>query len=91
MKKKNHQKFYTVGEIFRAQLMLSFSGDAHKTKASVLRVVQRIPHKKVKTRFGEGYAVAVSEIKAHNNRVKEAMDSMSPPSLIQSLTRKGML
>lgn len=59
-------KTYTIGEIVRLGLLKNHSGLPYKHKATVLKIVQGLKYKKVKTVFGEGYAVTQREIDRFN-------------------------
>lgn len=67
-------KYYTIGEILRQKLLISpISRKAYKDKASISRIVQRLPHKKIQTPYGAGYGVTLSTIKKYNTKVRGTM------------------
>ncbi len=63
------RKLYTTGEIYRQKLLISSRGTPYSTKAAVLQVVRLMPHERVQTVFGPGYAVTLSTIRAHNKKM----------------------
>lgn len=62
------KKSYTIGEIVRLGLLKNHKGEAYKHKASVLKIVLQLPHVKVNTPWGIGYAVSTNEIEKHNKK-----------------------
>lgn len=59
---------YTIGEITRLGLLLNHNGKPYKDKATVLRIVKTLPHERIKTPFGMGYAVKKRVIADFNKR-----------------------
>ena len=63
------EKIYTLGEILRLGLLKSYKGTPYTSKATILRTMAKIPHKRVQTPWGIGYAVLAKDIAAHNKRI----------------------
>lgn len=63
-------KTYTTGQIYRLGLLKNHEGKPYKHKATVLNLVRRLKHTRVKTRFGMGYAVSEGEITKHNDAAR---------------------
>lgn len=62
------ERLYTVGEIYRQKLLRKHDGTPYADKATILRIVQRMKHSKVRTPYGMGYGVTLAEIHRHNDR-----------------------
>lgn len=61
------EKIYTLGEILRLGLLKNHKGEPYKTKSYLQHVISKIPHEKVQTVWGTGYAVSESEIEKFNS------------------------
>lgn len=67
-------KYYTVGEIARQGLLKNHKGEPYKHKATVLKIVQKLPHRKIQTPWGPGYSVAKEEIDLFNKHYEKNTD-----------------
>jgi hypothetical protein len=63
-------KFYTIGEIFRLELLKNHEGQPYKDKATISRIVNLMHYKLKKTPFGPAKVVSEKEIKKHNSKWK---------------------
>jgi hypothetical protein len=61
-------KHYTIGQIVREGLLLNHKGEPYRHKATVLRIVKGLKHKRTLTPYGWGYAVSESDVRRHNSR-----------------------
>lgn len=59
---------YTLGQIIRLGLLKNHMGKPYKHKATILPIILRLPHTKIKTIWGVGYAVSKEEIDKFNTR-----------------------
>lgn len=71
--------YFTIGEIFRSKMLISRTGKPFGDKASIIRRIRQLPHKRLNTPYGPGYAVRLSTIRAHNAQMlrKNAVKSKS--------------
>jgi len=61
-------KHYSIGEIFRLGLLKNFDGVPYKHKATVSKIVARLPYKEEKTRWGVSKTLSEKHIEEYNNR-----------------------
>lgn len=59
-------KYYTCGEILRGKLLKNFRGNPYGDKSAILRVVNGLKYRIIRTPWGPAKAVPMSEIKRHN-------------------------
>ena len=59
-----------MGEIYRLGLLKNHLGRPYKNKVTVLRIVKSLPHDRVQTPWGMGYAVSQRALDMHNSRWK---------------------
>lgn len=65
---------YTIGEIFRRKLLLASNGKPYTDMSAVSRVVRmQIRHEVADTKYGKGYRVSLSAIRAHNALIKKRL------------------
>ena len=62
------KKLYSIGEIFRGGMLLSYRGKAYTQKSVVAKVVRALKFKVIQTKWGPSKALPLSEIKKHNAR-----------------------
>lgn len=62
------KKEYTIGEIYRLQLLKNHKGDPYSDKASISRLVNSMNYKEKKTVWGISKVVSQSEIDQHNKK-----------------------
>jgi hypothetical protein len=63
-------KFYTIGEIFRLQLLKNHEGQPYKDRPTVSRIVNSMNYKTKKTPYGPAKVVSEKEIEKHNKKWK---------------------
>lgn len=61
-------KTYTIGEVFRAKILLNASGEPYKDKATVSNVLSKYPHEVQKTPHGPAKIYTEDTIKKANAR-----------------------
>jgi hypothetical protein len=61
---------YTVGEIFRGQMLLNMYGKPYGDKAAVAKAVKRLKWVVTETKWGPSKSVPLSEIQKHNASIK---------------------
>jgi len=59
-------KYYTTGEIYRLGLLKNRNGKPFKHKASVYKIVKRLPNKVIDTKWGPSLSVSELDIKKQN-------------------------
>lgn len=65
------EKLYTIGEIFRLQLMSNYKGNPYKTKSQVSKAVRKLQYRIIHTPFGAAKVLPMSEIKRHNSKYEK--------------------
>ena len=62
------EKRYTIGEIFRGEMLLNSNGKPYTAKPSVAKVLSRYPHKAKKTPWGDAKTYGDEIINELNSR-----------------------
>lgn len=61
-------KNYTIGEIFRLQLLKNHKGEPYKHKATISKIVNSLSPNIKKTAFGDAKVLSEKQIAEYNNR-----------------------
>jgi hypothetical protein len=63
------ETYYSIGEIFRGQMLLNHNGEPYAHKSTVSKVVNKIGALDKKTAFGMGKMLTLKQIKDYNAEV----------------------
>lgn len=65
------KEYYTIGEIFRQQLINRSDGQPYANKITIGRIVRGLKYKEVMSKYGPSKVVTMEQIKEYNKKIRK--------------------
>lgn len=67
-------EYYTIGRIFREQLIKRTDGQPYANKITIARIVRGMKFKEVQSKYGPSKVVTMAQIKEYNKKLEKFME-----------------